>query len=63
MGRTHVGVRRMHAGACALILYAALIAATILAALFVFAAGRVSAEECCNCPYECDVCPKRYPEP
>lgn len=46
-----------------MILYAVLTAAIILAALFVFAAGRVSAEECCNCPYECDVCPKRYPEP
>jgi hypothetical protein len=60
MGRRQVGAD--DAGQ-AVILYAVLIAAIILAALFVFAAGRVSAEECCNCPYECDVCPKEYPEP
>lgn len=46
-----------------MILYAVLTAATILAALFVFAAGRVSAEECCQCPYECGEHAAEYPEP
>lgn len=63
MGRTHMGMHRMHAGAHPLILYAVLTAAIILAALFVFAAGRVSAEECCQCPYECPEHRAEYPEP
>ncbi len=46
-----------------MILYAVLTAAIILAALFVFAAGRVSAEECCQCPYECPEHRAEYPEP
>lgn len=47
----------------AVILYLVLTAAIILAALFVFAAGRVSAEECCQCPYECPEHRAEYPEP
>lgn len=46
-----------------MILYLVLSAAIILAALFVFAAGRVSAEECCQCPYECPEHRAEYPEP
>lgn len=30
---------------------------------FVIAAGRVSAAECCHCPYECPEHRAEYPEP
>lgn len=40
-----------------------LTAATVIAALFVFAAGKVSAAESCHCPYECPEHRAEYPEP
>lgn len=39
------------------------VAGIVAVAAFVVAAGRVSAEECCQCPYECPEHRAEYPEP
>ena len=42
---------------------AAIIVGIAAVAVFVYAAGQVSAAECCACPHECGEHAAEYPEP